>query len=116
MHDWLDRHRGFTDETHMARMRRAQEIRVFRGFGRRQSAKTQIHRRALSCDEPCLRTLWRLSAHFIVSSLRIELVGHGQQDQPRSFVSLAVGEMAAMLGLVPKLLWSVIHNSKTNLD
>jgi len=48
--------------------------------------------------------------------LLIELVRHVSQNEPYPFVKLAFGEMAAMLGLLPKLLWSLIHLNRTNLS
>ena len=50
-----------------------------------------------------------------IERLLVELAGHRAQDDSHPFVNLAVGEMAAMLGVLPKLQWSAIHRSKTHL-
>jgi len=57
-----------------------------------------------------------LGAVFGVSCLLLELIRHISQNEPYPFVKLAFGEMAAMLGLLPKLLWSLIHLNRTNLS
>jgi hypothetical protein len=39
----------------------------------------------------------------------IKFACHRQQDKPRPFVNQAFGEMAAMLGVSPKLQWRALH-------
>ncbi len=44
-----------------------------------------------------------------VASLLIEFGGHRSQNQARTLVVLAVGEIATMLGVEPKLLCGAAH-------
>lgn len=45
-----------------------------------------------------------------VERLLVELVGHGDEDDADAFVKLAFREMAAMVGMSPKPMWSLIHD------
>ena len=44
-----------------------------------------------------------------IERLLLELRGHGFEDQAEPGVELAVRQMAAMLGVAPKLLWRLVH-------
>jgi hypothetical protein len=43
------------------------------------------------------------------ASLLIELVGHRSKNDTRTLVVLAIGEIATMLGMEPKLLCGAAH-------
>jgi hypothetical protein len=46
---------------------------------------------------------------LLCEGLMIKFASHRQQDKPRPFVNQAFGEMAAMLGMSPKLQWRALH-------
>jgi hypothetical protein len=49
-------------------------------------------------------------AHVIeVAGLLVEFVGHGSKNQAGALVVLAVGEIATMFGVEPKLLCGAAH-------
>ena len=50
-----------------------------------------------------------------VASLLVELFRHRVENHARPFADLAVGEIAAMLGVLPKLLWRTVHFNQTHI-
>jgi hypothetical protein len=49
------------------------------------------------------------------AGLIIEFLGQSAKDRAGALVKLAVGQAAAMLGLMPKLQWSIVHANQTHI-
>ena len=95
--------------------RRSSEHRAAPEFSEAEARPVSCARAKVCWSADLCFVAQELGLFIDVASLLIELVGHRSQNQACALVVLAMGEIATMLGMEPKLLCGAAHENLTNI-